>query len=113
MKTKIRRILGGWASVVMIISVAFFVVVSPRVSAGIPVGGYIDQDTIWASELSPYWVESDVIVRNGATLFIDSGVDVLFNGYYSIYIEVGAMIRILNQRSRNLQPLGCSDELTL
>jgi parallel beta-helix repeat protein len=94
MKTKIRRILGGWASVVMIITVAFFVVVSPRASAGISVGGYIDRDTTWTPELSPYWVESDVIVRNGATLTIENGVDVLFNGYYSIYIEVGAMLRI-------------------
>jgi parallel beta-helix repeat protein len=87
--------LAVWTSIMMIIIMGFLVLISPRASAGVPVGGYIDQDTLWASELSPYWVESDVIVRNGATLFIDSGVEVLFNGYYSIYIEVGAMIRVL------------------
>jgi parallel beta-helix repeat protein len=96
MKTKINRKIGGWTSVVMIITVAFFVVVSPRASAGTPVGGYIDNDTLWTLRGSPFWVESDVIVRNGATLFIDNGVEVLFNGYYNIYIEVGAMLRIIN-----------------
>ena len=99
---KIQKIVGrkmrniaAWTSIMMIITMGFVIVISPKVSAGIVVGGYIDQDTLWASELSPYWVESDVIVRNGSTLFIDSGVDVLFNGYYSIYVEVGAVLRVL------------------
>ena len=89
---RILNKLSVCASVVMITTVAFFVVISPRASAGTPVGGYIDSDTAWGIEGSPYWVEKDVIVRNGSNLTIEVGVDVLFNGYYSIYVEEGGVL---------------------
>ncbi|UCE75387.1 MAG: hypothetical protein JSV56_06720, partial [Methanomassiliicoccales archaeon] len=82
------------ASVVMLTAVAFLVVISPKASAGTPVGGYITQDTIWDSRGSPYWVESDVIIINGANLTIEVGVDVLFNGSYNIYVQEGGILWI-------------------
>jgi parallel beta-helix repeat protein len=86
--------LAAWTSIVMIFTMGFLLIVSPRVSAGTVVGGYIDSDITWTSDGSPYWVEGDVIVRNRATLTIENGIDVLFNGTYSIYVEVGAMLRV-------------------
>lgn len=65
---------------------------SPNASAGTPVGGIIDTDTTWSLSGSPYWVWRDVRVRNGANLTIEIGVDVLFNGSYSIIIEEGATL---------------------
>ena len=67
----------------MLLTMTFCVILPSNASAGTPVGGYIDSDTTWVIEGSPYWVESNVTVRNGANLTIEVGVDVLFNGSYS------------------------------
>jgi parallel beta-helix repeat protein len=85
----------------MITTVAFFVTISPEAEAWTPVGGYIDNDTVWTVQGSPYWVVSDVIVRNGARLGIEVGIDVLFSDYYSIYVEVGAAIWFKATPNRN------------
>lgn len=46
----------------------------------------IVQDTVWASEKSPYVIQSDVIVESTATLFIEPGVQIFFQGGYSLYV---------------------------
>lgn len=43
------------------------------------VGGAIAADTVWTIEESPYEVESDITVEQGATLEIEAGVTVLFD----------------------------------
>jgi parallel beta-helix repeat protein len=54
---------------------------------GTPVSGPIVTDTIWDFAGSPYIVVDDVIVVNGVTLTIEPGVRVLFDGFYSIYVN--------------------------
>ena len=47
----------------------------------------ISQDTIWSKENSPYHITEDVYVEKDATLTIQSGVQILFDGYYSILVD--------------------------
>ncbi|UCE37276.1 MAG: right-handed parallel beta-helix repeat-containing protein [Thermoplasmata archaeon] len=54
---------------------------------GTDVGGIISADTTWTLAGSPYYVVSDVYVVDGVNLFIEPGVQVKFNGYYSIYVN--------------------------
>jgi len=51
------------------------------------VSGGITRDTVWDVAHSPYIVTGDVTVERGATLTIESGVQVRFDGYYSLIIE--------------------------
>jgi parallel beta-helix repeat protein len=41
----------------------------------------------WNVSGSPYWIEGDISVENGAILTIEPGVEVRFNGYYSIFVD--------------------------
>jgi parallel beta-helix repeat protein len=48
---------------------------------------HITSNLTWDIGGSPYWIEGNVTVDPGYTLTIDPGVEVLFNGSYSIYVE--------------------------
>lgn len=62
--------------------------ISPnRATAGTPVQGPVSTDTSWTVDGSPYWVEGDVVVLSPANLTVEPGVEVLFNGLYTIYVE--------------------------
>lgn len=52
------------------------------------IGGTLSVDDLhWVKENNPYVVTSDLIIPEGRTLVIDPGVDVLFDGNYSILIR--------------------------
>jgi pimeloyl-ACP methyl ester carboxylesterase len=48
-----------------------------------PITNDITEDTTWGKEGSPYVLENDIILYEGATLYIESGVVVKFNPYIS------------------------------
>jgi hypothetical protein len=54
-------------------------------------GGVITIDTTWTQVNSPYWIEGDVYVENEATLTVEAGVEVRFNGSYSLCIGNGTL----------------------
>jgi parallel beta-helix repeat protein len=58
-----------------------------ELAQGTNVGGKIGTDTTWNFAGSPYIVIDDVIVESSATLTIDPGVIVKFNGNYGIYVD--------------------------
>ncbi len=49
-------------------------------------GSYIYNSTVWTKDNAPYWVTSQVYVRNNATLTIEAGVTVKFNP--GIYLRI-------------------------
>ena len=52
------------------------------------IGGTLSVDDLhWVKENNPYVITSDLIIPEGRTLEIDPGVDVLFDGNYSILIR--------------------------
>lgn len=52
------------------------------------IGGTLSVDDLhWVKENNPYVVTADLIIPEGRTLVIDPGVDVLFDGNYSILIR--------------------------
>ncbi|MEW5937289.1 MAG: right-handed parallel beta-helix repeat-containing protein, partial [Candidatus Thermoplasmatota archaeon] len=59
---------------------------SPPAITGTPISGSITTTT-WNVAGSPYWIEGDAWIPFGQTLTIDPGVDVLFNGSFSIYVD--------------------------
>ena len=55
------------------------------------IGGYIDSSMTWTADMSPYIVNSPVIVDSQATLIIESGVEIRFEWKMGIAI-FGSMI---------------------
>ncbi len=60
--------------------------------ADTPVSGLITANTTWTQAMSPIWVEGDITITSGATLTIDPGVEVRFNGFYDITVFDGALV---------------------
>jgi hypothetical protein len=51
------------------------------------VSGYIGANTTWTKANSPYVVKGNIDIDTGATLTIDPGVHILFDGNYVIYVD--------------------------
>ena len=51
------------------------------------VGGPITSDTTWTAACSPYIATSGILVMDGVRLTIEPGVEVKFNGLYSLCID--------------------------
>lgn len=80
------------AGLVLATALVFLNMSSGHAAADTPVSGSITGDTTWTQAMSPIWVEGTVTVTNGATLTIDPGVDVRFNGSYSLTVVNGALV---------------------
>ncbi len=70
---------------VLLCSAALLVLPEP-VSADEVSGGIIE-DTSWTSAQNPWIVTGNITVKLGATLTIESGVEVLFDGYYYLWTD--------------------------
>ena len=57
------------------------------------VGGIIASDTTWILANSPYIVISDVVAQNGATLTVESGVEIRFFTGTSLYVDGGFQVQ--------------------
>jgi len=53
------------------------------------IGGLISFDTTWSAESSPYIVVDDIMVEQGVTLTIESGVEVRFDEGYELIVDGG------------------------
>ena len=60
---------------------------TPAVSQATDVCGPVFADTAWTLAGSPYIVKCGIIVKPGITLTINPGVEVRFNGAYSIQVD--------------------------
>ena len=76
----------------MLAAIVFLIGASAPAAADTPVAGSITVDTTWNAGMSPIWIEGNVLVTSGATLTIDPGVEVRFNGFYDITIADGALV---------------------
>ncbi len=66
------------------IGITFF---SENASAATNVSGSIGSDTTWTAASSPYIVVGDVIVDKGVNLTINPGVEVKFDGLFSLIVN--------------------------
>lgn len=58
-----------------------------QMNQGTEVSGFISTDTVWNISGSPYYITDNLIVEQGVKLLINPGVNVLFNGTYSLIID--------------------------
>lgn len=76
------------AALVFMLAVSTFAVVpDSQVKAGTPVQGIIFPDTNWTEADSPIWVEGSIWLPNWVNLTIHPGVEVRFNGNYTIWVD--------------------------
>ena len=76
-----------------VVSLILLLAIANNAVAATPVSGIIDSDTTWTLAGSPYIITGSVLVMEGATLTIDPGVEVRFDGSYRLQIE-GQLIAI-------------------
>jgi hypothetical protein len=67
------------------VSVLMVVTITNLSAQTIIPGGYVSGT--WTAAGSPYLIQGDITVQSGATLNIGPGVDVIFQGYYRLYIS--------------------------
>ena len=65
----------------------------------------IANDTLWSIVHSPYIVGRDITVKRGATLTIEYGVQVRFDGYYSLIIEGTIIADGTNDKEATIIPI--------
>lgn len=83
-----ERIMIGFASLVVFVSfIGAINLVDENAEAGTAKSGLISADETWIPAGSPFWIEGDITVANGATLTIEPGVEVRFNGFYILYVD--------------------------
>ena len=59
----------------------------PATSAAIESSDIIDSDTTWTKASSPYIIASSLLVSEGVTLTIETGVEVRFDSAKGMQIE--------------------------
>ncbi len=67
----------------------------PRISEDyIDIGAfefYVPVDTVcnetWTASESPYYIDSNIYIPDGCSLVIEPGVEVIFNGFYKIWVK--------------------------
>lgn len=89
---KMRRVCAFVLVVATLASSFTFGLLTENVMAGTVVGGEITEDTTWTPLGSPYYVVEHLFIRNGATLTIEPGVDVLFDNYKQLMVISGSLI---------------------
>lgn len=74
---------------VALITLIALIIGAPKSQAqsGVVVGGAIAVDTVWSLAQSPYRVNRDIVVQQGATLTIDPGVVISFEAGRSLQVE--------------------------
>ena len=70
---------------VTIILNIIFILFSQSIFSQTPVSG--NQSGNWTLSHSPYQVTGDVTIPSGQTLSIEAGVQIVFQGYYRIYVD--------------------------
>lgn len=87
---KIRTYTRGFslAALAFILIVSTFAIVpDSEVKAGTPVQGIIFINTNWTEADSPIWVEGNIWLPRWVNLTVFPGVEVRFNGNYSIWLD--------------------------
>jgi parallel beta-helix repeat protein len=86
MRNRINFIVMG--IFLLFIFLTFFISYSDNAASYTVVGeSHITTNTTWNSSAGPYYIEGNVTVDFGRNLTIEAGVDIYFNGPYSIYVE--------------------------
>lgn len=70
-----------------------------------PLNGTITSDTTWTQANSPYTLAGNVLVNNGVTVTIDSGVQVNLNSYY---LEINGTLKARGVSSDKISLIGGS-----
>lgn len=84
----IRRLIFIWAISLIIIATFFgFLHLDIKSVEATNVGGTINLDTIWDTIGSPYIITGDIIVGPSASLTIEPGVQVRFDGDFNIFVD--------------------------
>ncbi len=97
-------------ALVFILTVSSFAIVpDSRVEAGTPVQGIIFMNTNWTEADSPIWVEGNVWLPKWVNLTIHPGVEVRFDGNYTIWVDgnftsVGTPTKRISFRSNSTAP---------
>ena len=74
------------------------------------VEGPLSSDELhWTKDKSPYLVTDNILVPEGSTLIIDSGVDVQFNGAY--YIQIEGALHAVGSETERIKFYGVNDGL--
>jgi uncharacterized repeat protein (TIGR01451 family) len=85
-----RRILGSSLAVLLIVAVLITgtarpALAKPETGVVLP-GGWIDVDTTWTLENSPYVISGAIYINTGVTLTIEPGVIVKFGGMFGFVV---------------------------
>ena len=75
-------------------------------TAETPVIGFIAQDTTWTQANSPYVTLGNIIVKEGVTLTIESGVTIQFDSGHSLTIEGTLIARGTDKQGIKFTPKG-------
>lgn len=80
-----RLITGAW------LAIGLLGAATAAAQTQTPVSGSITEDIRWGIESSPYVLTGDVVVRNGAVVTIDAGVDIDMADASSMTVESGSL----------------------